>query len=144
MSARGRFGADAASRWRDAAHGDASPSSVRRAFGSGAAPPWLWDLVDAQYVGGVEEHAYAGIGDGEPIVDAIWTDLGIYQGWDTPEHRFKRLESGLRHARASAQYGNLAAGPGDPKPYSKLGRPRWPQAGAPSRTNRCTSPGGSA
>ena len=98
------------------------------AFGARAQPtPWLWDLVDVQYVGGVEEHAYQGIAAGDPIVDTVWTNLAIYQGWDTPEHRFKRQETALRHARATAQYGNLAAGPDDAKPYSKLGMPRWPQ-----------------
>jgi len=102
------------------------------AGGLGSRPhplPWLWDLVSAQYLNGVDQKAYAGVGDGQPVTTAVWTNQNLYQGWDLPEHKFKYTTSRpLRHPRATAQYGNYAKSPTDPKPYSKLAFPKWPSA----------------
>ncbi len=104
---------------------------TRAAGGLGARPrplPWLWDQVSAQYLDGVDQKAYAGLADGDPITTAVWADQGLYQGWDVPEHKLKytTAASRLRHARAKAQYGNYAKSASDPKPYSRISGPKWP------------------
>lgn len=99
-------------------------------LGTHDAAPWLWDVVASQWLAGVELGAYAGLADGDPITTAVWTDQGYYQGWESPVHKFKYTTdpSRLRHGHVAAHYGNYAASPTDPKPYSKIGMPAWPQA----------------
>ncbi len=106
---------------------------TQQRFGSRAhASPWLWDVVAEQWVGGVAQAAYAGLSDGQAITEKVWTNQTLYQGWDAPEHHFKFVTGKpLRHARATAQYGNYAASPTDPNPYSKLSRPKWPDTWGP-------------
>jgi hypothetical protein len=111
------------------AHGSTiTITDAQKRFGTRAHPaPWLWDTVSQQYLAGQAQDAYAGIADGQAVNESIWTDQGIYQGWDTPEHHMKLTTSKpMRHARATAQYGNYAANASDPNPYSKLARPKWP------------------
>ncbi|MEZ4219442.1 MAG: hypothetical protein R3B13_00845 [Polyangiaceae bacterium] len=90
--------------------------------------PWLWDVVSAQYLNGADLGAYGGLASGDPVTTDVWTNQNLYQGWDEPKHKFKYTTEGLRHARVSAEYGNFAASPTDPKPYSKLAYPKWPSA----------------
>jgi hypothetical protein len=91
--------------------------------------PWLWDTVDAQWLAGESQDAYAGLGDGDAVTTNVWTDQNVYQGWDLPEHHFAYTTSRpMRHPRAIAQYANYAASGSDPEPYSKLGSPAWPDA----------------
>jgi hypothetical protein len=92
------------------------------------AEPWLFDRVSQQYLAGQSQAAYAGLSDGNPIDTSIWTDQSYYEGWDGPEHKFKYTTDAarLRHDRVDAHYGNFAASPTDPKPYSKLAFPAWP------------------
>jgi hypothetical protein len=91
--------------------------------------PWLWDTVDAQWLAGENQDAYAGLGDGQPVTTDVWTNQNIYAGWDEPEHHFAYTTGRpLRHARAIAEYANFAASGDAPEPYSKLGYPAWPDA----------------
>ena len=101
------------------------------------AEPWLFDRVSEQFIAGEEQGAYAGLSDGDPIDTSIWTDQSYYEGWDGPEHKFKLTTDAarLRHDRVDAHYGNFAAAPTDPKPYSKLAFPVWPRSwGAQTNT----------
>lgn len=92
--------------------------------------PWLFDRVAEQHLAGESQDAYAGLGDGDPINTAIWTNQQYYEGWNGPEHKFKYTTdpARLRHDRVEAHYGNFAASPTDPKPYSKIAFPQWPRS----------------